>query len=64
MISDVESKQIQDRINQLKKQIEEYLCSYVPNALLERKEHKVSSPSPSPYAEGFDENQIPTKARS
>ena len=34
-------------------------CSSIPNAFWSRKQHKVSLP----YVDGFDENQIPIKAR-
>ena len=55
----LESKQIQDRIKQIKKQIEENLCSSIPNAFWNRKQHMVSLP----YEKDFNEKQIPTKAR-
>ena len=55
----LESKQIQDRIRQIKKQIEENLCSSIPNAFWNRKQHMVSLP----YEKDFNEKQIPTKAR-
>lgn len=35
------------------------MCSSVPNAFWDRKEHKISLP----YIENFDESKIPTKAR-
>ena len=52
-------KYIQTRIENIKNQIETYLFSYVPNAFWNRKQHEVSVP----YVVGFDESQIPTKAR-
>ena len=45
--------------SKIKNQIETNLCSSIPNALWSRKQHKVSLP----YVDGFDENQIPIKAR-
>ena len=52
-------KYIQTRIKKIKNQIETNLCSSILNAFWYRKQHKVSLP----YVDGFDENQIPTKAR-
>ena len=52
-------KDIQTRIEKIKRQIETDLCSSVPNAFWKRMQHKVSLP----YVDGFDEIQIPTKAR-
>ena len=52
-------KDIQTRIEKIKNQIETNLCSFVPNACWNRKQHKVFLP----YVDGFDESQIPTKAR-
>ena len=52
-------KDIQTRIKKIKNQIEIDLCSSIPNVFWNRKQHKVSLS----YIEGFDENQIPTKAR-
>lgn len=56
----LKSESIRDIIHNLKDFIETNLCSTVPNAFWARKEHRVSIP----YIEGFDERQIPTKARS
>ena len=53
------NKDIQIKVEKIKKQIEQDLCSSIPNAFWNRKKHKVSLP----YVEGFDETQIPTKAR-
>ena len=53
------SKQIQDRIKNIQKHIEENLCSPIPNAFWNRKQHMVSLP----YEKDFNEKQIPTKAR-
>ena len=50
---------IQTRIEKIKNQIEINLCSFVPNAFWNRKKYKVSLP----YADGFDESQIPIKVR-
>ena len=55
----LESQQIQDRIKQIQKQIEENICSSIPNAFWNRKQHMVSLP----YEKDFNETQIPTKAR-
>ena len=52
-------KDIQTRIKKIKNQIEIDLCSSIPNVFWNRKQHKVSLS----YIEGFDENQIPAKAR-
>ena len=52
-------KQIQERIKQIQQQIENNLCSSIPNAFLNRKQHMVSLP----YEKDFNEKQIPTKAR-
>ena len=38
------SKQIQERIQQVKKQTKNYLCSSIPNAFWNRKKHMVSLP--------------------
>ena len=54
----MKSKQIQDRIKQVQKQIENNLCSSIPNAFWNRKQHMVSLP----YEKDFSEKQIPTKA--
>ena len=55
----LKSKQIQDRIKQIQQQIENNLCSSIPNAFWNRKQHMVSLP----YEKDFNEKQIPTKAR-
>ena len=52
-------KEVQTRIEKIKNQIETELCSSIPNAFWNRKKHKVLLP----YVDGFDEYQIPTKAR-
>ena len=52
-------KEVQTRIEKIKNQIETELCSSIPNAFWNRKKHKVLLP----YIDGFDEYQIPTKAR-
>ena len=43
------NKDIQTKVEKIKKQIEQDLCSSVPNAFRNRKKHKVSLP----YVEGF-----------
>ena len=53
------NKDVQIRIEKTKNQIEKDLCYSVPNFFWNRKKHKVSLP----YVDGFDESQIPTKAR-
>ena len=55
----LKSKQIQDRIKQIQQQIENNLCSSIPNAFWNRKQHMVYLP----YEIFFNEKQIPTKAR-
>ena len=55
----LQSKQIQERIKNIQKQIEENLCSSIPNAFWNRKQHMVSLP----YEKDFNEKQIPTKVR-
>ena len=55
----LDSKQIQDRIKQIHQQIENNLCSSIPNAFWNRKQHMVLLP----YEKDFNEKQIPTKAR-
>ena len=53
------NKDIQIKVEKIKKQIEQDLCSSVPNAFWNRKKHKVSLP----YVEGFDETQLPIKEK-
>ena len=55
----LKSNQLQDRIKQVQKQIENNLCSLIPNAFWNRKQHMVSLP----YEKDFNEKQSPTKAR-
>ena len=55
----LESEQIQEMIKQIHQQIENNLCSSIPNAFWNRKQHMVSLP----YEKDFNEKQIPTKAR-
>ena len=55
----LKSKQLQERIKQVQKQIEINLCSSIPNAFWNRKQHMVSLP----YEKYFSEKQISTKAR-
>ena len=55
----LKSKQIQEIIKQIQQQIENNLCSSIPNAFWDRKQHMVSLP----YEKDFNEKQIPTKAR-
>ena len=55
----LKSKQIQDRIKQIQQQIENNLCSSIPNAFWNRKQHMVSLP----YEKYYNEKQIPTKGR-
>ncbi|KAL4197675.1 hypothetical protein AMTRI_Chr04g189480 [Amborella trichopoda] len=50
---------IQQKIQSIQQHIETCLCSEHPNAFWERKKHSISLP----YEQGFDEKQIPTKAR-
>ena len=55
----LESEQIQEKIKQIHQQIENNLCSSIPNAFWDRKQHMVSLL----YENFFNEKQIPTKAR-
>ena len=55
----LKSKQIQDMIKQIQQQIENNLCSSIPNAFWNRKQHMVSLP----YEKDFNEKQITIKAR-
>ena len=55
----LKSEKIQERIKQIHQQIETNLCSSIPNAFWNRKQHMVSLP----YEKDFNEKQIPTKAR-
>ena len=50
----LKSKQLQERIKQVQKQIENNLCSSIPNAFWNRKQHMVSLP----YEKDFNEKQI------
>src|SRR5262249_10459548 len=50
---------IQSKISSLQKFIEKEICSDLPNAFWNRKQHIVDLP----YENNFDEKQIPTKAR-
>ena len=52
------SEKVQERIKQIHQQIENNLCSSIPNAFWNRKQHMVSLPE-----KDFYEKQIPTKAR-
>ncbi|KAL4189201.1 hypothetical protein AMTRI_Chr08g164330 [Amborella trichopoda] len=51
--------EIKEKIDQIKKQIEQEVCSELPNAFWDRKKHIITLP----YEEEFTENKIPTKAR-
>ncbi|KAL4199031.1 hypothetical protein AMTRI_Chr03g142890 [Amborella trichopoda] len=51
--------EIKQKIEQIKKQIEQQIRNDLPNAFWNRKKHVVSLP----YEEGFVETKIPTKAR-
>ena len=56
----LKSKQVQERIKQIQQQIEKKnICSSIPNAFWNRKQHMVSLP----YEIFFNEKQIPTKVR-
>ena len=55
----LKSEQIQERIKQIHQQIENNLCSSIPNAFWNRKQHMVSLP----YENDFYEKKIRTKAR-
>ena len=55
----LKSKQIQNKIKQIQQQIENNLCSSIPNAFWNRKQHMVSLPC----EKDFNVKQIPTKAR-
>ena len=55
----LKSKQIKERIKHIQQQIENNLCSSIPNAFWNRKQHMVSLP----YEKNYNEKQIPTKAR-
>jgi len=50
---------IQLKISDLEKVFKEKICSDLPNAFWERKQHVISLP----YEPGFNEKDIPTKAR-
>ncbi|KAL4197042.1 hypothetical protein AMTRI_Chr04g249260 [Amborella trichopoda] len=50
---------IQQKIQSVHQHIETSICSEHPNTFWERKKHSISLP----YEQGFDEKQIPTKAR-
>ena len=50
---------IQLKITDLEQVLKKRICSDLPNALWERKKHIISLP----YEPGFDEKNIPTKAR-
>ena len=58
-VENLKSKQIQEIIKQIQQQIENNLCSSIPNAFWNRKQHMVSLPCEN----FFNEKQIPTKAR-
>ncbi|KAL4198760.1 hypothetical protein AMTRI_Chr03g141700 [Amborella trichopoda] len=55
----IQNPSIQQKIQSIQQQIETSICSEHPNAFWERKKHSISLP----YEQGFDEKQIPTKAR-
>ncbi|KAL4198761.1 hypothetical protein AMTRI_Chr03g141710 [Amborella trichopoda] len=55
----LQTSSIQQKIQTLQQHIETSICSEHPNVFWERKKHSVSLP----YEPGFDEKQIPTKAR-
>ena len=50
---------IKSRISDFQKQVKNEVCSDLPNAFWDRKQHIVDLP----YENDFDERQIPTKAR-
>ena len=56
----LKSVNIQSQIKAIEQQFTTEICSELPNAFWSRKQHFVSLP----YVEGFQESQIPTKARS
>jgi hypothetical protein len=57
--SQLESKNIKDKIILLQQRFEKEICSEHPNAFWDRKKHIVSLP----YEPNFNERSIPTKAR-
>ena len=52
-------KNIQQKISKFQNQIENKICSDLPNAFWARKQHIVDLP----YENDFNEKDIPTKAR-
>ena len=50
---------LQSKFDNLKKKLIDDVCSNIPNAFWHRKKHIVDLP----YVKGFDEKNIPTKAR-
>ena len=55
----IQSKTVQSKIETLQTQIEMEICSIIPNAFWNRKQHIVHLP----YVKNFEEKNIPTKAR-
>ena len=55
----LKSNQLRDKIKKVQKQIENNLCSSIPNYFWNKKQHMVSLP----YEKNFNEKKIPTKAR-
>ncbi|KAL4180674.1 hypothetical protein AMTRI_Chr12g267040 [Amborella trichopoda] len=55
----IQTPSIQQKIQSIQHHIETSICSEHPNAFWERKKHTITLP----YEQGFDEKQIPTKAR-
>ncbi|KAL4199047.1 hypothetical protein AMTRI_Chr03g142980 [Amborella trichopoda] len=55
----INTPSIQQKIQSIQHHIETSICSEHPNAFWERKKHSISLP----YEQGFEEKQIPTKAR-
>ncbi|KAL4181775.1 hypothetical protein AMTRI_Chr12g239110 [Amborella trichopoda] len=55
----INTPSIQQKIQSIQHHIEISICSEHPNAFWERKKHNISLP----YEQGFDDKQIPTKAK-
>ena len=55
----IQSKTVQSKIKTLQTQIEREICSTIPSAFWNRKQHIVNLP----YVKNFEEKNIPSKAR-
>ncbi|KAL4584204.1 hypothetical protein LXL04_008796 [Taraxacum kok-saghyz] len=60
MTDQLKEKYTQDKITVLKLKFEKNICSNIPNAFWNRKNHIVKLP----YIKGFDERNIPSKSRA